>query len=843
MAPLNCVSLDPTVTYCSSESEVHKANNTLLGDTFRVWQSADATTQATIEYQFDRPHYIRAIDVTNAGSAFIEILVGQATWEPKEFQVMVQMTTFMTQSDSKDMTNKARIKRFDGAKLNSQTTHRRWEKVRVVCMQPFNPAHIGIANIKFYTKQVTTEKLNRSTEASAMMLTTPTKSKSRLSSSTPTSLLRTPSQSLRTPEKENNNNFTDTTDPDISMTDIETTPTKLMSDATEPDLSLHVNTTPKPERSRTTMSSSIASNIPPGEFLVVSKKSTTSLLQNTPRKGSTISNDDSKVPMDTDKPSKASSKLVEPQLNDDDTDCEDDVQSIVEPKKEGKYNIPFNQLLKGVVIVIGGIVNPEKAQLRVKALEMGADYKPDWCKEATHLITPFIGTPKSNACDGAIVLPTWINDCYKMKTRLPIKSYQVTETFKPKTKDSEQSSSSSSKKSSDKPGKSISTAPSKKKKKGKKTKNVLDPSDSEDEDDGLPNAYDLNDDFIDNEFDGSASSGDEEDSDLDLAYDEDTRLKSAREQEDVNDLFRDAKDFLDRTYGNDKLVKQFYNKHTGKNGSSPSSRDKRKAGDQRTPDKPAKKLSYTAQPFETAKVPSEPLFDQEMLFSGDGTQEISPEQIKSELERVIVPQKSKVKSPTMASKQTDVDMSTDEEEDVLPEHFVSIDNINNNNTSSSTTTSTSAKPSSSSKQTTTTTTTTTTSTSSTSTSNKNGTTNKDTKSTAKSTSEPPKTIVKGKEYILNPLPTFFDGVEFYLSLKDESLRKQVQRYIVAYKGSIKSMPTATTKYIITDKDWDKLFDITQKKYASVVFLKPSFIMKSHNYQKIAPIDGHVISKA
>ena len=46
----------------------------------------------------------------------------------------------------------------------------------------------------------------------------------------------------------------------------------------------------------------------------------------------------------------------------------------------------FNQLLQGVVLVISGIQNPTRSDLRNKALAMGAKYKPDWDSSCTHLM-------------------------------------------------------------------------------------------------------------------------------------------------------------------------------------------------------------------------------------------------------------------------------------------------------------------------------------------------------------------------------------------------------------------------------------------------------------------------
>ena len=53
------------------------------------------------------------------------------------------------------------------------------------------------------------------------------------------------------------------------------------------------------------------------------------------------------------------------------------------PKKKVK---PFNQMMKKVVFCLSGYQNPERGKIRDRALEMGADYKPDWGRGCTHLV-------------------------------------------------------------------------------------------------------------------------------------------------------------------------------------------------------------------------------------------------------------------------------------------------------------------------------------------------------------------------------------------------------------------------------------------------------------------------
>lgn len=46
------------------------------------------------------------------------------------------------------------------------------------------------------------------------------------------------------------------------------------------------------------------------------------------------------------------------------------------------------------MFVLSGFVNPERAQLRSWALEMGAQFQPDWNPNCTLLICAFPNTPK-----------------------------------------------------------------------------------------------------------------------------------------------------------------------------------------------------------------------------------------------------------------------------------------------------------------------------------------------------------------------------------------------------------------------------------------------------------------
>ncbi|XP_015960111.1 DNA-repair protein XRCC1 [Arachis duranensis] len=93
-------------------------------------------------------------------------------------------------------------------------------------------------------------------------------------------------------------------------------------------------------------------------------------------------------------------------------------------EKAGKSS--FNKLLEGVVFVLSGFVNPERGTLRSHAIEMGAEYQPDWNSECTLLVCAFPNTPKFRQVEadgGTIVSKDWIVECYSQRKLIEIDSY------------------------------------------------------------------------------------------------------------------------------------------------------------------------------------------------------------------------------------------------------------------------------------------------------------------------------------------------------------------------------------------------------------------------------------
>ncbi len=88
---------------------------------------------------------------------------------------------------------------------------------------------------------------------------------------------------------------------------------------------------------------------------------------------------------------------------------------------------PFNRLMEDVVFVLSGFQNPLRGNLRQAAIEMGARYRGDWDGTCTHLVCAFPNTPKFQQVRRAggrrIVRKEWVEECRRDRKRYPWRRY------------------------------------------------------------------------------------------------------------------------------------------------------------------------------------------------------------------------------------------------------------------------------------------------------------------------------------------------------------------------------------------------------------------------------------
>lgn len=124
----------------SSEDVAQPAQNMLKSETYRKWRCATGgEKQASVILELERATQIHSIHIGNNGSALVEVLVGRSSWSADEqYQVLLVASSFMSPSESKSFTNTNRVRIFGPDKLSKPVAAQKWDRIKVVCTQPFN---------------------------------------------------------------------------------------------------------------------------------------------------------------------------------------------------------------------------------------------------------------------------------------------------------------------------------------------------------------------------------------------------------------------------------------------------------------------------------------------------------------------------------------------------------------------------------------------------------------------------------------------------------------------------------------------------------------------------------
>jgi len=124
---------------CSSEDPNQPAENLVKEGAYRKWRcKTNGESKVWVELQLEKTCNIHGIDIGNHGSAFVEVLVGRTGCSEEDYKVLLNSATFMSPIESRNETNLQRVRMFRLQELNKATLTEKWDRVRVVCTQPFN---------------------------------------------------------------------------------------------------------------------------------------------------------------------------------------------------------------------------------------------------------------------------------------------------------------------------------------------------------------------------------------------------------------------------------------------------------------------------------------------------------------------------------------------------------------------------------------------------------------------------------------------------------------------------------------------------------------------------------
>ncbi|XP_033837040.1 DNA repair protein XRCC1 [Periophthalmus magnuspinnatus] len=398
------------VVSCSTEDTTHKADNLLSSDTYRKWKAAKpGEKQTSVIIQFEKEEQVHSIDIGNEGSAFIEVLVGNSSASrDQDYEVLLVTSSFMSPTESRNGTNLNRVRFFGPGQLQKSTAQEKWDRVKIVCTQPYskNIAY-GLAFVKFHSPPDKNDPPPTSPKLTKLgQFRLKDESPSAGSSLQPGSLFSAAKSSgelKASPQKER-----------LSYAAAALKTSGSSHSASQASSSSSASPqAPVKRKFEFSQERQSAPGPPPAKK--TSPMGSPEIKATTPKhKASPISTPSSaKAPKPSEKKRESLSK---PEVK----------PKVQKAKGKSSQQVPFNRIMEGVVFVLSGFQNPFRGELREKALEMGAKYRPDWTPDATHLICAFANTPKYSqvkAAGGIIVRKEWVMDCHKRKQNISFKRY------------------------------------------------------------------------------------------------------------------------------------------------------------------------------------------------------------------------------------------------------------------------------------------------------------------------------------------------------------------------------------------------------------------------------------
>ncbi|KAG9470816.1 hypothetical protein GDO78_016667 [Eleutherodactylus coqui] len=360
------------VVSCSSADSTHTAENLLKPDTYRKWKAQHAgEKQISVILQFEKEEQIHSIDIGNEGSAFVEVLAGHSTSvSEQEYEVILGMSSFMSPSESKNGSNLNRTRMFGGDKLVKAAAEKKWDRVKIVCTQPYtkNLAY-GLSFIRFHSPPDKDDPPPSSPKVTKLGHFKVKEEESSSPSMRPGSLFF------------NRTNKTEITPPKAPQTSYAAVALQGTS-STETSAEKPITKTPP--------SSTTPKDPSSGKRKFEFKKESSSHPH--PKASPSHSKESNSQPL-----SKKIKAEVQPAPS---------VKKTPPPEKTSHKKTPpssqpveLNRLLQGTVFVLSGFQNPFRSDLRDKALEMGAKYRPDWTPDSTHLIYLMDGADSSSEED------------------------------------------------------------------------------------------------------------------------------------------------------------------------------------------------------------------------------------------------------------------------------------------------------------------------------------------------------------------------------------------------------------------------------------------------------------
>ncbi|XP_053825393.1 LOW QUALITY PROTEIN: DNA repair protein XRCC1 [Vidua macroura] len=364
------------VVSVTSADPRHPAENLLRPEDGGRWRGAAAgEKQMSVVLELGDPRPIHSLHVGNDGAAFVEVLLGSSAGG--DFQVLLPSAALMSPSESRAGAGPGRVRLFGPEALVKRpaTPTARWDRLQVVLSQPYCQSRpYGLSFIRVFAAPEEGEEPPPAPRRRLGPFTL--REEGEGSPGAPPGALfysRPPSPPPQPPAQ---------TPPGPSYATAALQGSA--GDGTQPPKRRPPSPTPPP---------------PPTNGAAPKKPKT-------------------KTPPKTDKPRPSPAPRAPKKPG-------------TAPQKPGTppqktRDPPQSPVLGGVVLALSGFQNPLRAHLRAAAAALGAEYRPDWTPECTHLVCAFARTPKAArgaAAGGVVVAPGWIWACQREGRRLSCGPY------------------------------------------------------------------------------------------------------------------------------------------------------------------------------------------------------------------------------------------------------------------------------------------------------------------------------------------------------------------------------------------------------------------------------------
>ncbi|XP_071540619.1 uncharacterized protein [Panulirus ornatus] len=137
----------------SSQDPKHSVEDLVNGRGSWLNHPGDKSSRLQADLQLDRATTITYIDIGNAGSVMVSLEVGRSSWPHSQPLVtLLPAASFMTPEDWRAGKNKNTVRMFKPDDLSSEACREKWDKVRIVCVQPFRKnAQFGLSLFRLHT--------------------------------------------------------------------------------------------------------------------------------------------------------------------------------------------------------------------------------------------------------------------------------------------------------------------------------------------------------------------------------------------------------------------------------------------------------------------------------------------------------------------------------------------------------------------------------------------------------------------------------------------------------------------------------------------------------------------